>query len=158
MMASSTHSETIHTANYFREHPCTNLELSNPKDYPSKLSIYANAHALARYSALVQENGMVPIVEPEVLMDGEHSAEECFNKTSEVIKKCYEELIKHKVDLKGTILKPNMILSGSSSKKNIDSKKIAELTLKCLKLLCKINQTSYALFRKEEKKLLLKEV
>ena len=57
-------------------------------DYPSKLSIYANAHALARYSALVQENGMVPIVEPEVLMDGEHSAEECFNKTSEVIKKC----------------------------------------------------------------------
>ena len=102
-------------------------------DYPSKLSIYSNAHALARYSALVQESGMVPIVEPEVLMDGEHSAEECFNKTSEVIKKCYEELIKHKVDLKGTILKPNMILSGSSSKNNIDSKKIAELTLKCLK-------------------------
>ena len=102
-------------------------------DYPSKLSIYSNAHALARYSALVQENGMVPIIEPEVLMDGDHTAEECFNKTSEVIKKCYEELIKHKVDLKGTILKPNMILPGSSSKKNIDSKKIAELTLKCLK-------------------------
>ena len=103
------------------------------KKYPSKLSINSNAHALARYSALVQENGMVPIIEPEVLMDGEHTAEECFNKTSEVIKKCYEELIKHKVDLKGTILKPNMILPGSSSKKNIDSKKIAELTLKCLK-------------------------
>ena len=102
-------------------------------DYPSKLSIYSNAHALARYSALVQENGMVPIIEPEVLMDGNHTAEECFNKTSEVIKKCYEELIKHKVDLKGTILKPNMILPGSSSKNNIDSKKIAELTLKCLK-------------------------
>ena len=101
--------------------------------YPSKLSMHSNAHALARYSALVQECGMVPIVEPEVLMDGEHSAEECFNKTSEVIKKCYEELIKHKVDLKGTILKPNMILPGSSSKNNIDSKKIAELTLKCLK-------------------------
>ena len=102
-------------------------------DYPSKLSIYSNAHALARYAALVQESGMVPIIEPEVLMDGEHSAEECFNKTLEVIKKCYEELIKHKVDLKGTILKPNMILPGSSSKNNIDSKKIAELTLKCLK-------------------------
>ena len=58
-------------------------------DYPSKLSIYSNAHALARYAALVQESAMVPIVEPEVLMDGEHSAEECFNKTSEVIKKCY---------------------------------------------------------------------
>ena len=76
---------------------------------------------------------MVPIVEPEVLMDGDHTAEECFNKTTEVIKKCYEELILHKVDLKGTILKPNMVLPGSTSKNNIDSKKIAELTLKCLK-------------------------
>ncbi len=104
------------------------------ENYPSKLSIYSNAHALARYAALVQECGMVPIVEPEVLMDGNHEAEECFNKTSEVIKKCYDELNKHKVDLKGTILKPNMILPGSSSKKNIDTKKIAELTLKCLKM------------------------
>ncbi len=104
------------------------------ENYPSKLSIHSNAHALARYAALVQECGMVPIVEPEVLMDGNHQAEECFNKTSEVIKKCYDELNKHKVDLKGTILKPNMILPGSSSKKVIDTKKIAELTLKCLKM------------------------
>ena len=104
------------------------------ENYPSKLSIYSNAHALARYSALVQESGMVPIVEPEVLMDGNHGAEECFNKTSEVIKKCYDELNKHKVDLSGTILKPNMILPGLSSGKNIDTKKIAELTLKCLKM------------------------
>tara|TARA_Y100001958_G_C21240607_1_gene568178 strand:+ start:2543 stop:3553 length:1011 start_codon:yes stop_codon:yes gene_type:complete len=104
------------------------------EDYPSKLSIYSNAHALARYAALVQESGMVPIIEPEVLMDGQHSAEECFNKTSEVIKKCYDELSKHKVDLKGTILKPNMILPGASSKKKIDTKTIAELTLKCLKI------------------------
>ena len=103
-------------------------------EHPSKLSIHSNAHALARYAALVQESGMVPIVEPEVLMDGDHGAEECFNKTSEVIKKCYEELIKHKVDLKGTILKPNMILPGSSSKNNIDSETIAKLTLKCLKV------------------------
>ena len=103
-------------------------------EYPSKLSIHSNAHALARYATLVQESGMVPIVEPEVLMDGDHGAEECFNKTSEVIKKCYEELIKHKVDLKGTILKPNMILPGSSSKNNINSEKIAKLTLKCLKV------------------------
>ena len=66
--------------------------------YPSKLSIHSNAHALGRYSALVQESGMVPIVEPEVLMDGNHSAEDCFKKTSEVIKKCFEELILHKVD------------------------------------------------------------
>ena len=104
------------------------------ESYPSKLSIHSNAHALARYAALVQESGMVPIVEPEVLMDGNHGVEECFNKTSEVIKKCFDELNKNKIDLSGTILKPNMILPGSNSGKNIDTKKIAELTLKCLKM------------------------
>ena len=67
------------------------------KNYPSKLSIDANANALAKYSSIVQENGMVPIVEPEVLMDGDHTAEDCLNKTTEVIKKCFEELIQHKV-------------------------------------------------------------
>jgi fructose-bisphosphate aldolase, class I len=102
-------------------------------DYPSKLSIQSNAHALARYSALVQECQMVPIVEPEVLMDGNHSAEDCFDKTSEVIKKCFEELILHKVDLNGIILKPNMILAGASSDKRISNEKVAKLTLKCLK-------------------------
>jgi len=101
--------------------------------YPSKLSIHSNAHALARYSALVQECGMVPIVEPEVLMDGNHSAEDCFNKTSEVIKKCFEELILNKVELAGTILKPNMILPGSNSNQKITNEEIANLTLKCLK-------------------------
>jgi fructose-bisphosphate aldolase class I len=80
----------------------------------------------------VQEAGMVPIVEPEVLMEGNHSAEICLIKTSEVIKKCFEELILQKVDLKGVILKPNMILSGSESEKKISSDEIAELTLKCL--------------------------
>ena len=102
-------------------------------NYPSKLSIYSNAHALARYSALVQECKMVPIVEPEVLMDGNHSAEDCFNKTSEVIKKCFEELVLHNVDLSGIILKPNMILAGVGSDKKISSEKVAKLTLKCLK-------------------------
>ena len=101
--------------------------------FPSKLAIHTNAHALARYAALVQESGMVPIVEPEVLMDGRHNAEDCFIKTSEVLKKCYDELILNKVDLKGTILKPNMILPGSASSQKIESKKVAELTLKCLK-------------------------
>jgi len=100
--------------------------------YPSKISISANSHALARYSALVQEAGMVPIVEPEVLMDGNHSAEICLAKTSEVIKKCFEELILHKIDLKGIILKPNMILPGSKSDQKISSEEIAKLTLKCL--------------------------
>ena len=102
------------------------------KNFPSKLSIHANAHALARYSALVQECNMVPIVEPEVLMDGEHSAKECYQKTSEVIKKCFEELILHKVDLKGIILKPNMILAGNKSKNKISSEEVAKLTLECL--------------------------
>ena len=103
------------------------------KDYPSKLSIQSNAHALARYSALVQESNMVPIVEPELLMDGEHSEKDCFNKTSEVIKKCFEELILHKVDLKGIILKPNMILAGNKSKEKTSNEEIAKLTLECLK-------------------------
>jgi fructose-bisphosphate aldolase class I len=101
--------------------------------YPSELAISSNAHALARYSALVQESGMVPIVEPEVLMDGTHSAEICFNKTSEVIKKCFEELIIHKVDLSGIILKPNMILAGNQSKDKISNEEVSIKTLECLK-------------------------
>ena len=101
-------------------------------NYPSKLSISSNAHALARYAALVQETRMVPIIEPEVLMDGNHSAKTCFNKTSEVIKKCFEELYLNKVDLSGIILKPNMVLPGASSKEKISNDEIAKLTLDCL--------------------------
>ena len=101
--------------------------------HPSRLSVHSNAHALARYASLVQECGMVPIVEPEVLMDGNHSAEDCFNKTSEVIKKCFEELILNNTDLTGMILKPNMILPGNKSAQEISSEEVAKLTLKCLK-------------------------
>ena len=103
------------------------------KNYPSKLSIYSNAHALARYAVLVQECNMVPIVEPEVLMDGNHSANECFSKTSEVIQKCFEELILHNIDLRGIILKPNMILAGTNSKSQISNEETAKKTIKCLK-------------------------
>ena len=103
------------------------------KNYPSKLSVQSNAHALARYSALVQECNMVPIVEPEVLMDGDHSAKDCYQKTSEVLKKCFDELILHKVDLEGIILKPNMILSGNKSREKISNEEVAKLTLECLK-------------------------
>ncbi len=103
------------------------------KNYPSKLAISSNAHALARYSALVQESGMVPIVEPEVLMDGEHSAADCLIKTSAVIQKCFEELIIHKIDLTGIILKPNMILAGNKSKNKISNEEVASKTLECLK-------------------------
>ena len=102
------------------------------RSLPSKLSIYSNAHALARYAALAQEAKMVPIVEPEVLMDGEHDAESCYKITSEVLKICYEQLYLHNVDLTGTILKPNMILPGKDCKKKETGEKIAEMTLQCL--------------------------
>ena len=103
------------------------------KEYPSRLAIHTNANALARYSAIVQEANMVPIVEPEVLMEGNHSARDCYNKTSEVIKKCFEELILNKVDLKGIILKPNMILAGNKAKEKISCEEVAKLTVDCLK-------------------------
>tara|TARA_B100001093_G_scaffold35170_1_gene30300 strand:- start:33 stop:536 length:504 start_codon:yes stop_codon:yes gene_type:complete len=76
---------------------------------------------------------MVPIVEPEVLMDGNHTAEDCFDKTSAVLKKCFEELTLHNIDLTGMILKPNMILAGAGSNKKLSSEDVAKLTLKCLK-------------------------
>jgi fructose-bisphosphate aldolase class I len=101
--------------------------------YPSELAIKSNAHALARYAALVQEAKMVPIVEPEVLMDGDHKITKCYDVTAQVIKECYKELKIHNVNLKGTILKPNMILPGNKSKDKSNSAEIANMTLKCLK-------------------------
>ena len=77
---------------------------------------------------------MVPIVEPEVLMDGNHSSEICLNKTSEVIKKCFEELILHKIDLSGIILKPNMILSGNLSENKFLVKKFLSKLWNALKI------------------------
>ena len=101
--------------------------------YPSELAIKSNAHALARYAALVQEAKMVPIIEPEVLMDGEHDIKKCYEITAKVLKECYKELKLNKVNLKGTILKPNMILPGNKSKDKSNPKEIAKMTLKCLK-------------------------
>ena len=103
------------------------------KKYPSELAIKSNAHALARYAALVQEAKMVPIVEPEVLMDGDHDINRCYEVTSVVLKECYKDLRLNKVNLKGTILKPNMILPGDKFKKKSNSSEIAKMTLKCLK-------------------------
>ena len=102
-------------------------------EYPSELAIKSNAHALARYAALVQEAKMVPIIEPEVLMDGEHDIKKCYEVTAKVLKECYKELKLHKVNLKGTILKPNMILPGNKSKDKSNSQEIAKITIKCLK-------------------------
>ena len=101
--------------------------------FPSELAIKSNAQALARYAALVQEAKMVPIIEPEVLMDGEHNIKKCYEVTSAVLKECYKMLKLHKVNLRGTILKPNMILPGNKSKDKSNTQKIAEMTLKCLK-------------------------
>ncbi len=101
--------------------------------FPSSQSIKSNAHALARYAALVQEAKMVPIVEPEVLMDGSHDIDKCYQVTTNVLNECYNELEIHKVDLKGTILKPNMVIPGSESLKKSSSEEIAKKTLDCLK-------------------------
>ncbi len=103
------------------------------EQYPSALAIKSNAHALARYAALVQEADMVPIVEPEVLMDGDHDINKCYEVTAKVLNECYKELNLHNVNLKGTILKPNMILPGNKSKNKSNNVEIAKMTLKCLK-------------------------
>ena len=103
------------------------------KNYPSVQSIKSNAHALARYAALVQEANMVPIVEPEVLMDGDHNIDTCYKVTTDVLNECYNELTIHKVSLKGTVLKPNMVISGSTCKNKASSEEIAKKTLDCLK-------------------------
>jgi fructose-bisphosphate aldolase class I len=101
--------------------------------YPSSQSIKSNAHALARYAALVQEAKMVPIIEPEVLMDGSHDIDKCYQVTTDVLNECYNELEIHKIDLKGTVLKPNMIIPGSECKAKVSSEEIAKKTLDCLK-------------------------
>ena len=101
--------------------------------FPSIQSIKSNAHALARYAALVQEAKMVPIVEPEVLMDGSHNIDKCFQVTTNVLTECFNELKIHKVDLKGTVLKPNMVIHGSECKEKSSSEEIAKKTLECLK-------------------------
>ena len=88
---------------------------------------------LARYAALVQEAKMVPIVEPEVLMNGSHDIEKCYKVTTDVLNECYNELAIHKVNLRGTVLKPNMIIHGSECSKKASSEEIAKKTLECLK-------------------------
>ena len=102
------------------------------KNFPSAQSIKSNAHALARYAALVQEAKMVPIVEPEVLMDGDHDILKCYSVTTNVLNECYNELELQKVDLKGTVLKPNMIIPGSECKDKSNALEIAKKTVECL--------------------------
>jgi len=103
------------------------------KKYPSIQSIKSNAQALARYAALVQEANMVPIVEPEVLMDGDHSIDTCYKVTTDVLNECFNELAIQKISLKGIVLKPNMIVPGFKSSKKATSEEVAKKTLDCLK-------------------------
>ena len=107
--------------------------LNISEKYPSEIAIQSNANTLAKYAALVQESNMVPIVEPEVLMDGDHDINKCYEVTAKVLTACYAELKLHNVDLKGTLLKPNMVLPGILSKNRSSTEEIAKMTLKCLK-------------------------
>ncbi|MDR3693416.1 class I fructose-bisphosphate aldolase [Mucilaginibacter sp.] len=99
---------------------------------PSKGAIEANMHALARYAAMCQEAGIVPIVEPEVLMDGAHDLKKCFDVTSRVQHVLFEQLYSQNVNLKWVILKPNMVLPGLSNAKPASIDKVAEATVNCL--------------------------
>jgi fructose-bisphosphate aldolase class I len=100
---------------------------------PSYACILANAHALARYAALCQEADIVPIVEPEVLMDGGHDIDACAMVTEWVLKEVYQQLYYQRVALEGTVLKPNMIVPGKKSGKAASVEQVAEETLKVLK-------------------------
>jgi len=98
---------------------------------PTVACIRANAHALARYAALCQEAGIVPIVEPEVLMDADNTIERCYDVTSRTLEWTFHELRVQGVDLRGTLLKPNMVISGKGCPEQASSTRIAELTLEC---------------------------
>ena len=99
---------------------------------PSRGCIEANAQALARYAALCQEAGLVPVVEPEVLMDAEHSLERCFEITEEVLRSVFSQLYTHRVRLEGVILKPNMVLPGLTSSRQETVEEVADATVRCL--------------------------
>jgi fructose-bisphosphate aldolase class I len=98
---------------------------------PSWGSIEANAHALARYAALCQEAGLVPVVEPEVLMDGEHSLEQCYKVTDELLRTVFSQLFAQRVMLEGMILKPNMVLPGLACTRQETVDEVADATVRC---------------------------
>src|SRR5207244_7035018 len=100
---------------------------------PSEYCVWSNAHALARYAALSQEAGLVPIVEPEVLMDGDHTIERSFHETSRVQHAVFTELHDQRIVPEGMLLKPNMVLSGYEATKRAGVQEVAETTLRCLK-------------------------
>ena len=100
---------------------------------PTQYCIDTNAHALARYAALSQEAGIVPIVEPEVLMDGAHDIDRCFEVTEAVLNALYDELFAQRIFLEGSLLKPNMVIAGKKSPKQASAEEVADKTVQCLK-------------------------
>ncbi len=102
-------------------------------EIPSAYCIETNAHALARYAALSQEAGIVPIVEPEVLMDGDHSIERCYEVTLATLREVFAQLARQRVELDGMLLKPNMVLSGASAASRAPAQEVARLTVDCFR-------------------------
>jgi fructose-bisphosphate aldolase class I len=100
---------------------------------PTEECINGNADALAQYAKLAQNHGLVPIVEPEVLMDGNHSIDECFNASASALSSLFNSLKMHEVNLKGVLLKPSMVTAGSLAETQASPQEVAELTIKCLK-------------------------
>jgi fructose-bisphosphate aldolase class I len=109
------------------------IDIDQGPGLPSYTCIRANAHALARYAALCQDEGIVPIVEPEVLMDGAHDIDRCAEVTTWVLKETFQELFFNRVALEGMVLKPNMVVPGKKSPKQVSVEEVAEKTLRVLK-------------------------
>ena len=105
-------------------------------ELPSDYCIWVNAHALARFAALSQEAGLVPIVEPEVLMEGEHSIDESYRTTVRTLRALYTELFDQRVEREGSLLKTNMVVSGYDSSEQADVDRVADMTIRCLKNTC----------------------
>jgi fructose-bisphosphate aldolase class I len=99
---------------------------------PTRMCIDANAHALARYAALCQEQDLVPIVEPEVLIDGDHSIERCYEVTQQTLHSTFDELHEHRVEFSGMLLKPNMVISGKEAPRQAGVEEVARATVECL--------------------------
>ncbi len=100
---------------------------------PTSYGLNTNAHALARFAALSQEAGLVPIVEPEVLRDGDHDIDRCFEVTEETLREVFDQLAQQKVLLEGMLLKPSMVISGGSAAHRADPEEVAERTIECFK-------------------------
>jgi len=109
------------------------IDIDNKNSIPSDYAIDLNCFNLARYAKVVQDHGLVPIVEPEVLMDGNHNIEKCYNITSKTLKSLFNYLEFHDVDLSGILLKPNMVIAGKNCPEQASVEEVASQTVKCLK-------------------------